>query len=57
VRVMRAVRHGHEHDAPGLRGRQLPEEYTLMDYGPPTANTNTRGGMVPSPDTPSPPAH
>ncbi|CAN6210692.1 unnamed protein product [Urochloa humidicola] len=39
--------------------RALPEEmvYTTMDYGPPTANTNTRGGMVPSPDTPSPPNH
>ncbi|CAN6204436.1 unnamed protein product [Urochloa humidicola] len=51
VRVMRAVRHDGR--------RALPEEmvYTTMDYGPPTANTNTRGGMVPSPDPPSPPKH
>ncbi|RCV11641.1 hypothetical protein SEVIR_2G211200v4 [Setaria viridis] len=58
VRVMRAVRHDGRR-APGLRGRLLPEEmvYTLMDYGPPTANTNTRGGMNPSPDPPSPPTH
>ncbi|CAL5081418.1 unnamed protein product [Urochloa decumbens] len=50
VRVMRAVRHDGR--------RALPEEmYTLMDYGPPTANTNTHGGMVPSPVPPSPPTH
>ncbi|CAL5064421.1 unnamed protein product [Urochloa decumbens] len=58
VRVMRAVRHDGRR-SPALHGRRaLPEEmYTLMDYGPPTANTNTRGGMVPSPDPPSPPTH
>jgi hypothetical protein len=31
--------------------------YTMMDYGPPTANTNTHGGMVPTPDPSSPPTH
>nr|CAB3457040.1 unnamed protein product [Digitaria exilis] len=58
VRVMRAVRHDGRH-LPALRGRLLPEEivYTLMDYNPPSANTNTHGGMYPSPDTPSPPSH
>ncbi|KAF8695266.1 hypothetical protein HU200_037483 [Digitaria exilis] len=58
VRVMRAVRHDGRHP-PALRGRLLPEEmvYTLMDYNPPSANTNTHGGMYPSPDTPSPPSH
>ncbi|KAL6846581.1 hypothetical protein ACP4OV_024029 [Aristida adscensionis] len=45
-----------------LRGRLLPQRedptaYTLMDYGPPTANTNTRGGMVPPADPTSPPTH
>ncbi|CAN6166930.1 unnamed protein product [Urochloa humidicola] len=56
VRVMRAVRHD-ERRSPALGRRALPEEmaYTIMDYGPPTANTNTHGGMVPSPDPPSPP--
>lgn len=45
----------------GGGGRLLPEAmmaYTTTDYGPPTANTNTHGGMVPSPDDPSsPPTH
>ncbi|OEL12917.1 hypothetical protein BAE44_0026064 [Dichanthelium oligosanthes] len=63
VRVMRAVRHDGRRlsrASPAvLRGRLLPEEmvYTTMDYGPPTANTNTHGGMVPTPDPSSPPTH
>ncbi|CAN6195910.1 unnamed protein product [Urochloa humidicola] len=59
VRVMRAVRHDERRSPALIDRRELPEEmvYTIMDYGPPTANTNTRGGMVPSPDPPSPPRH
>ncbi|KAG2643387.1 uncharacterized protein LOC120679288 [Panicum virgatum] len=55
VQVMRAA----PRDGRALRGRLLPEEmvYTMMDYGPPTANTNTHGGMVPTPDPSSPPTH
>jgi hypothetical protein len=60
VQVLRALRHNDERRAAPLGGRLLPEEmaYTTMDYGPPTANTNTHGGMVPTPADPSsPPTH
>ena len=55
MQVMRAA----PRDGRALRGRLLPEEmvYTMMGYGPPTANTNTHGGMVPTPDPSSPPTH
>ncbi|KAL6600755.1 hypothetical protein ACP70R_045040 [Stipagrostis hirtigluma subsp. patula] len=39
-----------------LRRQEEAMAYTLMDYGPPTANTNTRG-MVPPTDPTSPPTH
>ncbi|KAJ1289656.1 hypothetical protein BS78_02G181200 [Paspalum vaginatum] len=56
VQVLLAVRQRQRH-MPLHGGRLLPEEmaYTTMDYGPPTANTNTHGGMVPSQDPSSPP--
>ncbi|XP_066394276.1 uncharacterized protein [Miscanthus floridulus] len=59
VQVLRALRHNNERRAAPLGGRLLPEEmaYTTMDYGPPTANTNTHGGMIPTPDPSSPPMH
>ncbi|WVZ64942.1 hypothetical protein U9M48_014384 [Paspalum notatum var. saurae] len=61
VQVLRAARQRQRHmPLHGGGGRLLPEEmmaYTTMDYGPPTANTNTHGGMVPSQDPSSPPAH
>ncbi|XP_062199440.1 uncharacterized protein LOC133901920 [Phragmites australis] len=64
VQVMRAVRrYGRRQWRSPLLGRRLlPQReeataYTLMDYGPPTANTNTHGGMVPSQDPTSPPTH
>ncbi|XP_062194279.1 uncharacterized protein LOC133897535 [Phragmites australis] len=63
VQVMREVRHnGRRQWRSPLRGRMLPQQeeatvYTLMDYGPPTANTNPHGGLVPSQDLTSPPTH
>ena len=59
ARKVQALRHNDERRAAALGGRLLPEEmaYTTMDYGPPTANTNTHGGMIPSPDPSSPPTH
>ena len=61
VQVLRALRHNNERRAAPLGGRLLLEEmaYTTMDYGPPTANTNTNthGGMIPTPDPSSPPTH
>ncbi|XP_066399399.1 uncharacterized protein [Miscanthus floridulus] len=59
ARKVQALRHNDERRAAPLVGRLLPEEmaYTTMDYGPPTANTNTHGGMIPSPDPSSPPTH
>ena len=59
ARKVQALRHNDERRAAPFVGRLLPEEmaYTTMDYGPPTANTNTHGGMIPSPDPSSPPTH
>lgn len=58
ARKVQVLRHDERRAAP-LGGRLLPEEmaYTTMDYGPPTANTNTHGGMIPTPDPSSPPTH